>query len=378
MPQKKTQSLSGLRVGLLVLASIISLILVIFAVSGDIKLFGRRTIVKTYMSSVDGLRKGAEVRLSGKEIGSVSEINFSGDIPSSAGATNNLEIVMEISGTLDGKPAIERIRSDSLAVLKGAGVLGDNVIDITPGTVNGTPIQNGGVIKSLAQKSVGDIINASQTAISNLNDISADVKDMTGKIKAGEGTIGKFVSDDAFYVNLNRTIMQTEKLLADIRSGEGTAGRIVSDPTLYNQLNETITQLRRVVDQVNEQILSGRGTIGRLLKDEELYNRANSLVGKLDETSARIERTMAKVERGEGNLGKLLNDEKLFQDIRSSAESLKNLTTRLDRGEGTAGLLLKDERLYQNLNNVSAEITRMLYDFRQNPKKYLSIKVTIF
>jgi phospholipid/cholesterol/gamma-HCH transport system substrate-binding protein len=378
MPQKKTQSLAGLRVGLLVLASIITVILVIFAVSGDIKLFGRRTIVKTYMSSVDGLRNGAEVRLSGKEIGSVSDIKFSGEIPSSAGAAGNLEIVMDISGTLDGRPAIERIRSDSLAVLKGAGVLGDNVIDITPGTVNGTAIQNGGVIKSLAQKSVGDIINASQTAVANLNDISADVKEMTGKVKAGEGSIGKFVNDDAFYVNLNHTIMQTEKLLADIRSGEGTAGRIVSDPTLYNQLNETITQLRRVVDQVNEQILAGRGTIGRLLKDEELYNRANSLVGKLDETSARIERTMAKVERGEGNLGKLLNDEKLFQDIRASAESLKNMTARLDRGEGTAGLLLKDERLYQNLNNVSAEITKMLYDFRQNPKKYLSIKVTIF
>lgn len=378
MPQKKTQSLSGLRVGLLVLASIISLVLVIFAVSGDIKLFGGKTIVKTYMSGVDGLRKGAEVRLSGKEIGSVSDIRFSSDIPPTAGATNNLEIVMEIGGTLDGKPAIERIRSDSLAVLKGAGVLGDNVIDITPGTVSGTPIQNGGVIKSLAQKSVGDIINASQTAVGNLNEISADVKDITAKIKGGEGTIGKFVNDDAFYVNLNRTIQQTEKLLSDIRSGEGTAGRIVSDPTLYNQLNETITQLRRVVDQVNEQILAGRGTIGRLLKDEELYNKANSLVGKLDETSARIERTMAKVERGEGNLGKLLNDEKLFQDIRSSAESLKNLTSRLDRGEGTAGLLLKDERLYENLNNVSAEITKMLYDFRQNPKKYLSIKVTLF
>lgn len=378
MPQQKSLSLSGLRVGLLVLASIISIILVIFAVSGDIKLFGRKTVVKTYMSSVDGLRQGAEVRLSGKEIGSVSKINFSNEIPAAATGGSNLEIVMEINGTLDGRPAIERIRSDSLAVLKSAGVLGDNVIDITPGTVKGEPIQNGGTIKSLSQKSVGDIINASQTAISNLNDISADVKDMTGKIKGGEGTIGKFVNDDAFYVNLNRTVMQTEKLLTDIRQGEGTAGRIVSDPTLYNQLNETITQLRRVVDQVNEQILAGRGTIGRLLKDEELYNRANSLVGKLDETSARIERTMAKVERGEGNLGKLLNDEKLFQDIRATAESLKNMSTRLDRGEGTAGLLLKDERLYQNLNNTSAEITKMLYDFRQNPKKYLSIKVSIF
>jgi hypothetical protein len=35
-------------------------------------------------------------------------------------------------------------------------------------------------------------------------------------------------------------------------------------------------------------------------------------------------------------------------------------------------------RLYQNLNNMSAEVTKLLYDFRQNPKKYLSVKVAIF
>jgi hypothetical protein len=27
---------------------------------------------------------------------------------------------------------------------------------------------------------------------------------------------------------------------------------------------------------------------------------------------------------------------------------------------------------------MSAEVTKLLYDFRQNPKKYLSVKVTIF
>jgi phospholipid/cholesterol/gamma-HCH transport system substrate-binding protein len=378
MPQKKQLSVTGLRVGLLVLASLIILVLVIFSLSGDITLFSRKTTVKTYMSNVDGLRKGAEVRLSGKQIGSVKEIRFSDQIPASADAGQNLEIIMEISGALDGRPAIERIRTDSLAVLKGAGVLGDNVIDITPGTTNGQAIQDGGTIKSYAQKSVGDIINAAQTAMGNLNNISDDVKAMTGKIRGGEGAIGKFVNDDAFYVNLNRTILQTEKLLADIRSGPGTAGRLVSDPALYNQINDTIGQLRRTVDQINEQVLAGRGTIGRLLKDEELYNRANSLVGKLDETSARIERTMAKIERGEGNFGKLLNDEKLYQDLNSTVDNFRTISARLERGEGTAGLLLKDEKLYRNLNDVSAEVTKLLYDFRQNPRKYLSIKVSIF
>jgi phospholipid/cholesterol/gamma-HCH transport system substrate-binding protein len=380
MAQKKQLSFSGLRVGLLVLASLIILIMVIFAVSGDLSLpfVSRKTIVKTYMARVDGLRKGAEVRLSGKEIGSVKEINFSSQIPSAIDQANNLEVVMEISGSLDGRPAIQRIRTDSLAVLKAAGVLGDNVIDITPGTTAGEPIQNYGIIKSASQKSVGDILNTAQTAVANLNEISDDIKDITGKIRAGEGNVGRFLQDDAFYVNLNRTALQAEKLLADIRSGQGTAGRIVSDPTLYNQINDTVTQLRRVADNVNEQMLAGRGTIGKLIQDEEIYNRANSLVTKLDETSARIERTMAKIERGEGNLGKLINDEKLYQDTRNTIENLRAIMARLDRGEGTAGLLLKDDRLYQNVNTLSAELTRLLYDFRQNPRKYLSVKVSLF
>ena len=379
MVQKKPLSFSGLRVGLLVLASLIIVILVIFTVSGDLALpfVSRKTTVKTYMARVDGLRKGAEVRLSGKQIGSVKDINFSSQIPASDQA-NNLEVVMEISGSLDGRPAIERIRTDSLAILKAAGVLGDNVIDITPGTTAGEPIQNYGIIKSASQKSVGDILNTAQTAVANLNEISDDIKDITRGIRAGEGTVGRFLQDDAFYANLNKTALQAEKLLDDIRSGQGTAGRIVSDPALYNQINDTVSQLRRVVDNVNEQILAGRGTIGKLIQDEEIYNRANSLVTKLDETSARIERTMAKIERGEGNLGKLINDEKLYQDTRNTIENLRAIMARLDRGEGTAGLLLKDERLYQNVNTLSAELTRLLYDFRQNPRKYLSVKVSLF
>ncbi len=380
MPQNKPTSLSGLRVGILVTLGLAILIFVIFAVSGDVRIpgFSKMTIVKTDMASVDGLRKGAEVRLSGKKIGSVKEINFSNQIPSDPNAQNNIEVVMEIDGNLDGKPAIQRIRSDSLAVLKSAGVLGDNVIDITPGTLTGKEIKNGERIKSLEQKSVGDIINAAQTAVGNLNAISDDIKVMTGSLRQGRGSMGRFLNDEAFYLDLDRTVRQAESLVKDIREGEGTIGKLVKDPVLYEQASETITQLRRISDQVNTQISAGKGTLGKLVKDEELYNRASAVVAKLDETSARLDRTMAKIERGEGNLGKLVNDEKLYADARETLEKLREVAVKLERGEGTAGLLLKDEKLYNNVNNMSAEITKLLYDFRQNPKKYLSVKVAIF
>jgi phospholipid/cholesterol/gamma-HCH transport system substrate-binding protein len=380
MPQKKQSSFAELRVGFLVLLSIAILILVIFSVSGDIKLpgFGKTTTVRTSMSSVDGLRSGAEVRLSGVKIGSIKDINFSSEIPSDARSQNNIEIIMEISGTLDGRPTVDRIRTDSRAVLKSAGVLGDNVIDITPGTSAGQPIKNGARIESIAQKSVGDIINASQTAVTNLNDISADIKEMTERLKEGKGTAGRFINDESLYLNLNKAILQAENLVGSLRQGEGTAGRLINDPGLYNQATDTIAQLKQLANDVSAQLNAGKGTVGKLYKDEELYNRANALVTKFDETTSRLDRVIAKVEHGDGTVGKLINDAQLHNEVRETIATLKTIAARLERGEGTAGLILKDDRLYNNLNNVSAEVTKLLYDFRQNPKKYLSIKVSIF
>jgi len=379
MPQNKPARLSELRVGLLVLLALAILVLVIFAVSGDLKFpgFGKTATVRTDMASVDGLRKGAEVRLSGKKIGSVSEIKFSDQIPASPNAPNTIEIVMSIDGKIDGRPAIDRIRTDSIATLKTAGVLGDNVIDISPGTQAGTPIRDGGKIQSVQQKSVGDILNTAQTAMGNVNDISKNVNEMISDLRSGKGTAGRFLRDETLYLSLDSTVRQAEKLLSDIRTGQGTASQLINDPALYNQATETIAQLRGISEQINTQ-LKGNGTLGRLLYDEALYKNANAVIAKADQISARLDNAMQKIERGEGNLGKLVNDEKLYNDTRDTVQTLKGIVARLEKGEGTAGLLLKDEKLYNNVNTLSGEITKLIYDFRQNPKKYLSVKVTIF
>jgi phospholipid/cholesterol/gamma-HCH transport system substrate-binding protein len=381
MPQQQKNKLAGVRVGLLVLAAIAILILTIFAVSGDITWFRKKTIVRTYMSNVDGLHKGAEVRFSGVKIGSVSDINLSPKIPADEKAPDLIEIVMEISGTLNGVDAVQRIRTDSLAVLKGAGVLGDNIIDITPGTTQGQPIQDGAVIKSYATKSVGDIINASKTAMDNLNVITENIKDVTANIREGEGSIGRFLKDETIYTNLNKTVLQAEALMSSIRRGEGTAGRLISDPALYNRANELVASFQASADQIKTVLAdtqAGKGTVGKLLKDEELYNRTRELMVKFEATADKLDNTIAKVNRGEGTVGKLLHEEQLYQEFRESLAKFRTLADNLEKGEGTAGKLLKDEALYKNLNETTTEMTKLLYDLRQNPRKYLNVKVSVF
>jgi phospholipid/cholesterol/gamma-HCH transport system substrate-binding protein len=57
---------------------------------------------------------------------------------------------------------------------------------------------------------------------------------------------------------------------------------------------------------------------------------------------------------------------------------LDALVTALNEGEGTAGRLLKDRALYENMNKVTTEISALVAEIRQNPRKYLTLRVSIF
>jgi len=94
---------------------------------------------------------------------------------------------------------------------------------------------------------------------------------------------------------------------------------------------------------------------------------------------------IADINAGHGTLGKLIKDEQMYNDARSAiarfnttAERIDNIVSSAQRGEGTVGKLLTDEALYSNVNQLSSEGVKLIYDFRQNPKKYLTIKFQLF
>jgi phospholipid/cholesterol/gamma-HCH transport system substrate-binding protein len=94
---------------------------------------------------------------------------------------------------------------------------------------------------------------------------------------------------------------------------------------------------------------------------------------------------IADVRAGRGTVGKLLTDEAIYNDARTAiarfnttAERIDNMISSAQRGEGTVGKLLTDDQLYNNVNQLSSEAVKLIYDFRQNPKKYLTIKFQLF
>lgn len=407
MRNEKRFTWKSLRVGVFTLVSLVVLMVLLLNATGNFNPFEKKFRLRAQFTSADGLREGAQVHLAGVQIGKVESVRFlAPERPDAA----NIEAIFNVSGELDGRPIYERIRGDSTAQLIAANLLGnDKFINITPGTINASPIAENAVLPSTVAVSVNQLTESANGVAVNLNKIAEPLAQVAEKANRGEGTLGKLVNDETLYSNLNATVgeakltvMQMQNLVDQARRGNGTAGKLLNDPQLYDNLNRTVAQL----DSISKDLRGGRGTAGKLLNDEELYNDARSAIQdvrdtingakpsieRLNQITANLESVSKDLSEGRGTAGKFLRDEALYDDVRRTLVKVDSATSRLDSimsdaqsGKGTIGKLLTDETLYNNVNQTAANVnqlstegTKLLYDFRQNPKKYLRIKLSLF
>ena len=381
MPRsKKAVSFRELRVGFLILGAIAILVFLILNASGDINPFSKKLHLKARFMDANGLREGSEVRLAGVRVGKIDEITLLP--PSEAPNAPRVEALMTIDSTIDGRQANERIRTDSTAQQGSPSLLGNEMlINITPGTAVGQPIKDYAILPSSSSNTVNDFATSGTDLAQRLSKLSDEINGIVRDVKEGKGTVGRLFSDEALYNNLNATILEAEDVMRQLRAGNGSAGRFINDPALYNNANEITLQLSRIAGDLR----AGRGTAGKLLTDDELYNRINRTADRLDRSVRQIDIMIADVNAGRGTVGKLIKDEQIYNDARAAiarfnttAERIDNVVAAAQRGEGTFGKLLTDDALYSNVNQLSSEGVKLIYDFRQNPKKYLTVKFELF
>ena len=377
---KKSFRFRDLRVGIFVLGAIGVMIFLILNASGDISPFTEKLKLRAQFSNGDGLRAGSEVRLAGVRIGKVDKVEL---LAPQGDRSAKVEATMSIDSEIHGKPATDMIRTDSTATLGSPSLLGsDKLVNISPGTAVGDPVPENFLLPLGKEAGSMEALTTSGTELMDqLNKLSVQFTDIASKVNEGRGTLGRFVNDEAFYNNLNGTIRETQALIRQIQSGEGTAGLLIRDPALYNNLNAVSLQLEGIASDLR----AGRGTAGKLLTDDALYNDVRSTVARFNESVDDINLIVADIRAGRGTVGKLLTDEAIYNDahaaiarINTTTERLDSIMTSVQRGEGTVGKLFTDDQLYSNFNQLSSESVKLIYDFRQNPRKYLTIKFELF
>jgi phospholipid/cholesterol/gamma-HCH transport system substrate-binding protein len=359
MASRRSVAWTELRVGVLVITSFALLALAIFYISGQSGFFVKKYTLVAYFQNANNLRSGAEVSLEGVTIGNVSSVAVSK-------LADPLKAV-EAELKLDEKYK-NIIRSDSKVSISTIGLLGDSKVDITRGTEAGMVIEDGGTLQGSEEGDIRRIVQGANDVVANFQVLSEDFKKITDRIDRGEGTLGKFLTDTAIYDNANAATLELNTLVRDARTGPGTMGRLISDDQLYQK----VIQISDRVDTLVMKIESGDGTLGKFVNDPTLYNRVDTLAAKLQGISDRID-------RGEGTLGKLLSkDDTLYVDLRNGVTKLNTLVDSVQNGEGSIGKFIRDPSLFNNVNQVTSEVEKLMYDFRQNPKKFLTVNFKLF
>jgi phospholipid/cholesterol/gamma-HCH transport system substrate-binding protein len=354
-----------LRVGILVISSIVLLGIAIFFIGGDTGVFTPKYKVTVYFRSANGLHKGAVVLLDGVTIGNVASITLS-EQPT---PDRSVDVVLQLN-----KSYHDKIRADTTATIGTVGVLGDQQVELTRGSPNKPALEDGGAIQGADVGDIKKIISSTNDVVANLGELTTKMGTLLDNVNQGKGTVGMLLTDKSLYNRFNSVADKANDLVFDAHYGNGTAGKLINDPELYNSVKSKIDRLDVSINKV-ESILAkidrGDGTAGRFINDPSLYNKADKIVTTFGTVADRIE-------RGEGTLGKLSKDDALYTNINTTVNRVDKLLTSVENGEGTIGKLMKDSNLYNSLIQTSSEVQKLMYDFRQNPKKYLTINFRLF
>ena len=256
MPRTRSLAWSELKIGLLTITAVAIALVLIFSLTGGKGWFWQRYTLKTRFPNVAGLAAGSPVRVAGVQVGSVKDIQFSGE---------QVDVVFDVS-----KKVQDRITDKSIAFLGSVSLLGSSAVDITPAST-GTPIPEWGFVpQGRAAAQLSDITDQANQGITELTGLIHD-------LRSGRGTAGKLLTDEDLYLQLNGFVSAANELTTSIQQGKGTLGKLVTDPKAANLLEASLGNIEQMTRQLN----AGEGSLGKLLRHllhlvYEVYGTARS------------------------------------------------------------------------------------------------------
>ena len=308
---------SEVRVGVILIVALLVLAYAIYRVGDLFDVFADRYPLITLLPRADGLLEGAPVTLAGQRVGQVKSIEF---LPVGFADRNHLSIRLDINEEVQ-----PYIRTDSRARVRTQGLLGDKFIDISLGSPDAPVLQPWDTIPGIGPIDMEQFFATADSVLIEAKVALENLQRITGTLLAGEGTLGRLLTDEELYERVAATARELEMILAEARTGDGTLGRLIHDPALYERLVGAAER----VDSLAALILEGDGSLGRLLRSDEFYERLLAVVGRADTTIATIGGTVEAMISGEGALRRLLTDPALYDQFLKAVIDLQILINEI-------------------------------------------------
>lgn len=344
----------NLRIGLVVASALTLLMVFIFFIGSEQKLFAKKYKYEVLFETATGLAEGNPVQMSGVTIGVVESIR----LPFSS-ETRMVEIVISV----DRKYA-ERIREDSRAKLRKLGLIAaDSYVDVTPGAPDKEVLEPGSLIPAARQTDVDQLIGQGEDLVDNFVKISVSLRNILERVDRGEGLLGELTTQPEVKARVTDTLLTTltkiNALVDEVEDGKGVMGRLVSDEEFANSfmgsLDRSMNSIETIAATLENSFTENSGAIPALLNDPEQRDRVVSLVANLDEASKNIA-ALSEGFQGEGMLPRLVHDEefatKTLAEFQQLTTRLNEVARQLSEGQGTAGRIIQDPAIYESINDI--------------------------
>ncbi len=283
-----------LKVGLFVFIGLVLIGAMLMQFSKGAAVFRSSYNVMLKSSNISGLKKRADVLMSGVQVGSVSEIQLAPD-------GKSVTIVLTIYSRF-------QIHKDARFTIEQAGFLGDQFVAIFPQANTGALFQDGDEAWAEPPFNFQEVARSASGLVSRVEQTAAE---------------------------LNRT-------LADFRSN------ILNQSTVTN-LSMTVSNLRVMSDRAVVTVDSLNGLIAT--NSSAITLTTSNLAGFSKSMNRVADSLNSIIATNEPAINSAV------KNVEASSESLKSIMSNLDAGKGLAGNLLKNDQLSGSVSLIASNLS---------------------
>lgn len=238
---------NNLIVGIVVAVGFIGFVFILFNIGGGMGVLTSQYTLLGKFKDVKGVHAGSEISLAGLRIGVVKSITVSQD--------DSKELIIELSLS---KSVKDRVRKDSIALIRTQGVLGDKYVEITIGTNSESILESGSYItteepEDLFAKS-GNLVQGIskqfqeggdfKEVMKNLNILIKNLNVLTTDVHKQKGVLNALVYGSGG-PKLDASLTSLSQIMKKVENGDGTLGSLINDPTVYEDLKSLLGGAKR-------------------------------------------------------------------------------------------------------------------------------------
>jgi len=360
-----------LRVGLVVAAAAAAFGLGLYFIGANI---GRERTYRVYAMFDDatGLGARSRVQIAGIPVGQVDRIELD---QATARARVWLKIKQEYP-----------LHRNATITKRSESILGDFLLDLTPGTPDQPLLQDGDEIRGVVhQPGMGEVFNQLSKIAGDIGAVTANMRRILGG-EEGENNLRTIIENLTRITQglegiIDRSQSRVDAILGNVQSFTGNLrdiglGGQEDILAILKNTREATAEARDILKTIGNVV--GSQDTGELKKS---VGSVRSSMEKLDASLANVREITDKINRGEGTIGRLVNDDKLAKNLERTTSSLNDLFGAVsqikivveERNEfllGCTGVTGCD-------NRVSPSGSPALVDYSYNPwsKNYFSLKI---